>query len=285
MTFIAQDLVTGQYITWDKDAIKLVPSKSKAKKFKDVGHWMGFRDGQLRKYCKENNLDIDRFKIVRRSEAGIAYALPDPLFWEWGLEETEWYGLKVNSQQGNAEGEDMDKEKNTVNMPVSVEAATETVKSLLDGVAHMDGLVNILSELPKFAGAASALADNIQTAMDFCKNEIKRADAESMDLAHKIEFSVLNVVGGYRMYKEFHECRLRRRKAKDALDLLLLISASGILEGIRDFTSNYGTYMSKLENRTYSPRIRDDLFQDKKAKKEEEEKEKEESEEKKEESE
>ncbi len=269
MAFIAQDSVTGKYVTWRENEIKLVTLVSEAKKFKTKEHWTGFVNSQLRKYCQESNASIAQFKIISDKTTGTASALPEPQSLE--SKEVESYELKTDLQQEYAEGENMDTEKNTEHIPFSVEAESESIKSPFDGGLSMDELLYMLSTLPQLAGAASTLVDNFQAAMDLCQNELKRADAELLDIAHKIEFAVVNVVGGYRLYKEFHDCRLRRRKVKDTLELLQLIASSGILEGIRNFSNKYGAYKFKLENRTYHPRIRDDLFQDGKEKKEEEE--------------
>lgn len=102
-------------------------------------------------------------------------------------------------------------------------------------------------------------ASEAQQLYDYYRKEQKDADRAISDIMHAAEFYTLNAAQGYKLYKMLKEERLRRREAKDALELLTYIrggiGGGGVLE------KKLHRVMKKMENRTYNPRVLVELFQ------------------------
>lgn len=87
--------------------------------------------------------------------------------------------------------------------------------------------------------------------------EQNRVEMELQDIIHWIEFSRFNAAEGYKACKEMKDCRMKRRAIKDELRVLDVILEQKITETIGEEIENS---VSKLDKRTYEPRIRKDLF-------------------------
>lgn len=123
-----------------------------------------------------------------------------------------------------------------------------------------DAFEAILQAFPYSLHTLSALTQYAKEEQEKCWHEIKQADLETEDILHKMEFTRADVVRDYRLYRMIHECRIRRRKAKDRAALLQLVLDSGLLQPIQAMSEHYQAYQNYLQNRTYRPRVRDDLF-------------------------
>lgn len=130
-----------------------------------------------------------------------------------------------------------------------------------DPALSMDDVTRMMEKLPEMIAFLNTLQSKIKCALLCCTDALRQSDKETEDLLHKIEFTRLNVVDGYRLYKELHDCRLERRKAKDLLSLLRLIQGSGLLDNVQTFNAAYSAYQQSLETRVYRPRVRNDLFE------------------------
>lgn len=91
---------------------------------------------------------------------------------------------------------------------------------------------------------------------------LSEVDKEICDIMHFIEFNSLDAAKGYRIYRMLHDCRLRRRKIKD--------EKAKTEEAIKVFadcewlekTKKCLIQMKTLDNRTYTPRILTELFEE-----------------------
>ena len=88
--------------------------------------------------------------------------------------------------------------------------------------------------------------------------QLTQIDRELSDVAHYMEFNVLDGCRGYKAYKLFHDKRLRRRIIKDELTVLQGLSKcqidSAMLTEIKAVAEN-------LKDRKYRPRALPELFE------------------------
>ena len=96
---------------------------------------------------------------------------------------------------------------------------------------------------------------------------IKQTEDELNDIMHEIELSEpKNAYQGYLLYKEIRDLRIKRRTAKEEVELLkdmyeYLKSQSGqaFKTKIQSIQGNSAKLRTTQESRTYQPRQRDDL--------------------------
>lgn len=92
-------------------------------------------------------------------------------------------------------------------------------------------------------------------------NELTEASDSLEDISHAIEFINANAVQRCYLENEFKKARLKRRECKDMMTLIDLVSKFEP----DDWGSNkLQKALAVLDNRTYTPRIRRDLFEIKK---------------------
>ena len=98
-------------------------------------------------------------------------------------------------------------------------------------------------------------------------NSIKQIEGELQDLMHEIELSEpKNAAQGYKLYKEIRELRIKRRTAKEEVELLrdlheYLTSQQGqaFKSKVQSIQGNSVKLRATQEQRTYQPRQRNDL--------------------------
>lgn len=98
-------------------------------------------------------------------------------------------------------------------------------------------------------------------------NSIKQIEGELQDLMHEIELSEpKNAAQGYKLYREIRELRIKRRTAKEEVELLrdlheYLTSPQGqaFKSKIQSIQGNSVKLRAIQESRTYTPRRREDL--------------------------
>ena len=88
--------------------------------------------------------------------------------------------------------------------------------------------------------------------------ELSRVDMEIVDIEHKIEMSNFNAYEGYKLAKEMQNARRKRREIKDNLEVLEAMEAHKSSESLHNVINAVET---KQAQRTYTPRIRADLFE------------------------
>lgn len=92
-------------------------------------------------------------------------------------------------------------------------------------------------------------------------NELTEASDSLEDISHAIEFINANAVQRCYLENEFKKARLKRRECKDMMTLIDLV----LKFEPGDWGSNkLQKALAALDNRTYIPRIRQDLFEIKK---------------------
>lgn len=84
---------------------------------------------------------------------------------------------------------------------------------------------------------------------------VSNADKELCDAYHYIEFSNCNAAEGYQAYRMMKDILLRRREAKD--ECATLEALSSLIE------TSVKTAARKIPQRTYHPRVRNELFEKK----------------------
>jgi len=243
MSFVLFDTDVKQYICWESEKITWTQNQSSAKKFRDNEHVQRFKKSPLKPYCAKAKIEISRFQAVQIGEKP-----------------------QISAQTKNNSSNDTPLPVSTPSTPAA-EYVSENIKPLKIAEPEskpldLSDIENILSDIPSAVSSILALYGQIDTAIEYCNHTIRNTDLETSDLLHKCEFSNPNAADGYKFFKEIQICRIRRRKAKDMLQLLEIIRDSGIVNTAYDFDNRYGTCQHILENRTYRPRIREDLFTD-----------------------
>ena len=96
---------------------------------------------------------------------------------------------------------------------------------------------------------------------------IKQIEGELQDLLHEIELSnSKDMYSGWKLYKEIRELRIKRRQAKDENQLLEEMynflneqPSQKFKNKVQQIQGNSAKIAKAQENRTYTPRQRDDL--------------------------
>lgn len=117
-----------------------------------------------------------------------------------------------------------------------------------------------LDSLPDLIGQMYETGRIVRVLLAYYADQVRMADKAQEDMLHKIEFSNVNVVDGFKLYKALQEIRQRRRQCKDVCDMLGTIHKSGTVSSLMNLQGQMTKYQEHLETRTYSPRILSDLF-------------------------
>lgn len=87
--------------------------------------------------------------------------------------------------------------------------------------------------------------------------ELSFVDRELSDINHYIEFCNLNAAQGWKAYKMIKERRIKRRSIKNEIQILNIILDKKISDTV---TNEILESMSKMDKRTYEPRVMNELF-------------------------
>lgn len=123
-----------------------------------------------------------------------------------------------------------------------------------------ESAAEMLQEMITFFEDLVKTTDKFISLPGYYGKAVKQCDMETLDILHKIEFTNENVVNGFKLYKQLQDVRLRRRKAKDALEFSVLISSSGLISDLKQIASDIHTLKESEENRKYKPRALPGLF-------------------------
>lgn len=118
--------------------------------------------------------------------------------------------------------------------------AAENIQKWLDKLSDLNGL-----------------AEEAGKRKEELLKQLHELEDEKIDIEHYIEFQNLNAAQGYKASKELKNCRIKRRSVKNELFVLEIILEQK-LEKI--FDEEIYKKIRGLDNRTYKPRIRTDLF-------------------------
>ena len=119
-----------------------------------------------------------------------------------------------------------------------------SAKSLVDGLMHKLKAIDVSD----FNQEKSTL-----------NQKLSLIDQEITDIQHYIEFNRLNAAKGYQAYKLLQEKLLERRVIKDDLAKFQVL-ASAKLSDVFDGTLD--SNIKALDNKTYTPRVLVELFQE-----------------------
>lgn len=99
-------------------------------------------------------------------------------------------------------------------------------------------------------------SSNLESLGEHLSNKVSLKDMEIEDIKHAIEFQELDKEQGYEMYMLMHDTLNQRRKYKDALAKICILTDTGTKDCIKGLVSR----LDNLENRRYYPRVLKNLF-------------------------
>lgn len=111
-------------------------------------------------------------------------------------------------------------------------------------------------ELIQAVEAFGKVAQKIPSIMQYYAGIQSEQDKLQEDLLHKIEFMPSNNILFVKYSRMLKKCRLVRREAKDRIAYMLAIKASFVT----NLLDNHNKYFVALENRSYTPRVAKDIF-------------------------
>lgn len=117
-----------------------------------------------------------------------------------------------------------------------------------------------MDSLPDLVGQMYETGRIMRVLLTYYSDQVRVADKAQEDMLHKIEFTDVNVVDGFRLYKALQEIRRRRRQCKDICDMLGTVHRSGTVSSLMNLQNEMKKYHENLETREYTPRVLDDLF-------------------------
>lgn len=118
--------------------------------------------------------------------------------------------------------------------------STDNIQIWLNKIKNMNGLV-----------------EEAKKRKEILEKQLHDLEDEKLDIEHYIEFQNLNAAQGYKASKELKNCRIKRRSVKNELTVIDFILEKKIKEIISD---EIYRKVEELDRRTYSPRVRMDLF-------------------------
>lgn len=125
-----------------------------------------------------------------------------------------------------------------------ISAITETFE--FDDKAIREHILSAVNEIKR-----------MQEHREYLTDMVRKADLETSDIMHYLEFNKLSASEGYKISKQLTEIRQRRRKYKDMLGLLDIMDNEGKALLDDDFLKK----INYVYNRTYEPRVLTDLFE------------------------
>lgn len=115
---------------------------------------------------------------------------------------------------------------------------------------------NIQKWIDKITDLNGLATDALHRKEVLCE-ELSFVDRELSDINHYIEFCNLNAAQGWKAYKMIKERRIKRRSIKNEIQILNIILDKKISDTV---TNEIFESMSKMDKRTYEPRVMNDLF-------------------------
>lgn len=115
---------------------------------------------------------------------------------------------------------------------------------------------NIQKWINKITDLNGLATDALHRKEELCE-ELSFVDRELSDINHYIEFCNLNAAQGWKAYKMIKERRIKRRSIKNEIQILNIILDKKISDTV---TNEILESMSKMDKRTYEPRVMNELF-------------------------
>lgn len=139
-------------------------------------------------------------------------------------------------------------------MKIKQKIPAKEIKQVKEDVEVDDlNIVTLLSDIAKI----HMTIENLVKTKSEMNESLSTIDKEICDIMHYAEFNNLNACKGFRVYKMLQSARVRRRKIKDKLRMIDILTESGVENSLS------GDIMPKLEglkNRSYRPRVLLGLF-------------------------
>lgn len=89
--------------------------------------------------------------------------------------------------------------------------------------------------------------------------KLSNIDQEITDIHHYIEFNKLNAAEGYKAFKLLQDKLLERRGIKDDMSKFQMLSSTKVTD---IFNGTFDKNIEALSNRTYTPRVLKELFEE-----------------------
>ena len=115
---------------------------------------------------------------------------------------------------------------------------------------------NIQKWIDKITDLNGLATDALHRKEELCA-ELSFVERELSDINHYIEFCNLNAAQGWKAYKMIKERRIKRRSIKNEIQILNIILDKKISDTV---TNEILESMSKMDKRTYEPRVMNELF-------------------------
>ena len=135
-----------------------------------------------------------------------------------------------------------------------------------DEVCAVINTEEIVGEFSSFASEAKNMVGDFTAFVcklngqkaEFIKQK-EEAETEIIDIEHAIEFfPKLNCPKAYKLYNMMRDARIKRREAKDGIQIIEIIMEEGF-EGL--YNGRCMRRIKGMENRSYTPRILKELFE------------------------
>lgn len=151
----------------------------------------------------------------------------------------------ISIKANNANNEDKSTISSNVSMLTSLLKETTTSSTSLNSeefIKAVNGIINNYNHLISHEKSLS--------------KELSIIDKKLIDLTHYIEFTELNACEGYKAYKLMHEITKQRREVKNELATIQSLTAHIPVQKV----SSFNRYITKQNNKHYTPRILTELF-------------------------
>lgn len=161
---------------------------------------------------------------------------------------------KMQNFVNNCVGPSLRSKCKVVELAKAVSVATKPVVSNVATVAPVQSVADsIVAELKKIDVSA------FEKEGGYLNEKLSQIDKEISDIMHYIEFTKLNAAEGYNAYRLLREKRIERRAIKDDFEKFQVVSNAKISD---IFNGALEKKLNDAMNRTYTPRVLTELFEE-----------------------
>ena len=107
---------------------------------------------------------------------------------------------------------------------------------------------DLMDRLRVAVGEATSIVNRLLVLKEFLTEEQSKEDRTTSDILHLIELEKLPADKLMKLTKDLKDCRIRRRKIKDALLIISKLEQGGVIEGINGLNDTF----TSLSERSYS---------------------------------
>lgn len=135
-----------------------------------------------------------------------------------------------------------------------ISPSCETLSRIISSSVVQDDTYSVSSILREFAIKLYKIVDSKEQLNSY----LSMCDKRLVDVYHYVEFNTLSDEKSSNVVKLLRNILSQRRTLKDELGVISSIEKSGLIESLYEVTA----LLSQLDNRTYTPREFDQLFED-----------------------